>query len=357
MKSNLIVLAGATAVLVSACGFTPREQALGDFDYVQKSNDGQLQPAPGKSLPKPSNRYVVPNANHDEPIGKDVVILAPKLIWPVADGSRVEESETKIRVYFDELDGMDDVENYVWQGLIQGLRARNWSTTELQEKQRIVTDWLVENLEYGEDEIPVTIRRKIQISMDTAEHGRTTALLAEVVDRQVNAERVQLGDVYLKHKDDNVAAMTLNALISEIAINQAKGVASVTEEGTVNIQPGFDEDGNAAIIVAASFNFTWGIMQEVLPELGFAIDDFNQQTGRYYTSYNTERSGLSALAFWRSRSEGLVNLPSGEYEVKVTGDRKQTAVTLFRAGEAISASEVTEIFGPIAAEIRNQSGL
>src|SRR5690554_583959 len=260
MKVNFIVLASATAVLVSACGFTPREQASGDFEYTQKRNDGQLQPAPNKSLPKQSNRYVVPAAEHNEPIGKDVVVLAPKLVWPVADGSRVEESETKIRVYFDELDGMNDVENYVWQGLVQGLKTRNWTATEQQEKQRVVIDWMAENFEYGEDKTPVTIRRKIQISMDTADHGRTTALLAEVVDRQVSAEQAQLGDVYLKHKDDNAAAMALNALVSEIAINQAKGVASVSEDGTVSIQPGFDDEGHAAIIVGASFNFTWAIM-------------------------------------------------------------------------------------------------
>lgn len=356
MKANLFVLAGVAAVLVSACGFTPKEQAMGDFDYLDVKNDAQLKPAPGKQLPPSSRRYEIPQAAHNTPLGANVVVLAPKLVWPVADGSRVEEDETQTRIYFDELDGMNDVENYVWQGLLQGAATRGWTIAEQQDKQRLVIDWLSESFEYGEDDTEVVIQRQFEINLDTAEHGRTTALLSKVLERNVSSNGVQVDDVYLTHRDEDAAAQVLNTLVSEIAITQARGVASVTDDGAVNIQAGFDEDGFAAIIVSASFNFTWAIMNEVLTELGFDVDDYNQQTGRYYASYDADNSG-SSLAFWRDNDGAKVALPSGDYEIKVTGNRQRTSITLFRAGEAISPEQVNDIFAPFAAEIRNQSSL
>src|SRR5690606_6502574 len=139
-----------------------------------------------------------------------------------------------------------------------------------------------------------------------------------------------------------------------IAITQAKGVASVTDDGSVLIEAGFDEDGYAAVIVGASFNFTWALMEDVLPELGFNIDDYNQQTGRYYVEYDAESTG-NGLAFWRDSNRGELTLASGDYEIKVTGDRQRTSITLFVNGEAISPSQVNDIFAPFAAEIRKQS--
>jgi|GEM_PF-2336405 uncharacterized lipoprotein len=356
MKANLFVLAGVAAVLVNACGFTPKEQAAGNFDYLEVKNDVQLQPAPGKQLPPVNKRYEVPQPTHNTPLGENVVVLAPKLVWPVANGSRVDEDETKTRVYFDELDGMNDVENFVWQGLLQGIETRGWNIVEQQEKQRLVIGWLPEEFEYGEDDTDVEIQRQFEITMNTAEHGRTTALLSTVLQREVNSGSEAIDELYLTHRDNDAAAQVLNTLVSEIAITQAKGVASVTDDGSVNIQAGFDEDGYASIIVSASFNFTWGVMKDVLNELGFEVDDYNQQTGRYYASYDAESTGNS-FAFWRESNGARVALPSGDYEIKVTGDRQKTSVTLFRDGQAISPAQVSDIFAPFAAEIRNQSSL
>lgn len=356
MKANLFVLAGVATVLVNACGFTPKEQALGDFDYLAVENNVDLKPAPGKQLSPSTNRFEVPEVTHSSPLGGNVVILAPRLVWPVANGSRVDEDETKVRVYFDELDGMSNVEHYVWNGLLQGAKSRNWTIVDQQEKQSFVIDGLADTFDYGEEDTEVTIERKIKISLETAEHGRTTAVMSEVIASDVESGNEQLDAVYLNHRDNDAAASALNALISEIAITQAKGVAGLDDEGAVNIQAGVDEDGFAAIIVSASFNFTWGIMSDVLSELGFEVDDYNQQTGRYYTTYNAEDTG-NPLAFWRDSNEGKVDLVSGQYEIKVTGDRQETSVTLFRNGEAISNAELEQIFAPFAAEIRNQSSL
>lgn len=355
MKFNLIVLAGATTVLVSACSFTPKEQAEGKFDYTKLQTDTQIQPAPNKQLPALTNRYAIPDAEKEAPIGKNVPILAPTLVWPVAEGSRVEENETQVRVFFDELDGMSDVEQYVWQGVLQALRTRGVSLEQQVEKEFVVTDWLTDSFTYGEEEAEVTVSRKIKIALDTAEHGRTTALTSTVSKREIVSDNDVIISVnYLGFQDREAAAKVLNTVISEIGITQQKGVADIDDDGSVVIDMGFDEDGYASIMIGASFSYTWALMQEVLPELGFEVNDFNQQTGRYYTTYNSEDSGF---LFWGNSSEGKLTLPNGDYEVKVTGDRSRTSITLFRDNKAIEADQVLEIFAPFAAEIRTQSGL
>ncbi|GAB3293698.1 outer membrane protein assembly factor BamC [Pseudidiomarina andamanensis] len=353
MKANLLVLAGAATVVASACTFTPKQQAEGKFDYTELAAENSIQPAPNKQLPDATNRYTVPDAERKGPIGKEVPILAPKLVWPVADGSRVEEAEDQVRVYFDELDGMSDIEQYVWQGALQALRIRNIGVTEQVDRQRIKTDWVVETFEYGEEDEEVTILRRFQFDFNTAEHGRTTAVNSSVIDREITAaDTVEIDKNYLSFRDRDAATAALNMIISEIAMTQQTGVADVDDEGAVLIDMGFDEDGYASFIMGASFSYTWALMKNVLPELGFEVDDFNRENGRYYVTYKVDDS------FWSGRSEGKLQLPEGAYEVKVTGDAKRTSITLFRDnGDALSADEVMQIFAPFATEIRTQSGV
>ncbi|RUO60974.1 outer membrane protein assembly factor BamC [Pseudidiomarina marina] len=352
MKANLLVLAGAATVLASACTFTPKQQAEGKFDYTELAVEGSIQPAPNKQLPEPTNRYTVPDAERSGPIGTAVPILAPKLVWPVADGSRVEEAEDQVRIYFDELDGMSDIEQYVWQGALQALRMRNIGVTEQVNRQSIQTDWVVETFVYGEDEEEVSIRRRFRFDFATAEHGRTTAVNSSVIERQLTAEdTVEIDNSYLDFRDRDAATTALNMVISEIAITQQTGVADVDDEGAVLVDMGFDEDGYASFIMGASFSYTWALMRDVLPEVGFKVDDYNREIGRFYVTYELEES------FWGGRSDGKLELPEGAYEVKVTGDAKRTSITLFRDREALSADEVMQIFAPFAAEIRTQSGV
>lgn len=353
MKSNLLVLAGTATIVASACSFTPREQAEGKFEYLEVGLQQQVEPAPNKKLPTPSNRFNVPEANQTGPVGKIVPVLAPTLVWPLANGSRLEESEQGAHIYFDEIEGMSNVGQYVWQGALQALRLRNVGIVEQQERQRIVTDWLEESFTHGEDDDNVTIRRRIALNFETAEHGRTTTIRSEVVEQQIDAENnVEVTPTYLAFRDQNAATAALNMVVSEIAITQMAGVAAVDDDGTVAVDMGFDEDGYASIVLGASFGFTWGLMQEVLPELGFEVDDYNRELGRYYTIYGVKKS------FWFSRNvDGKLELPRGDYEIKVTGDQKQTTVTLFRDGNPLSAAQVMQIFAPFAAEIRSQSSL
>lgn len=352
MRVNLLVLAGAATVLASACTFTPKQQAEGKFEYTDLTAESAIQPAPNKQLPEPTNRYTVPDVQGSGPIGTAVPILAPKLVWPVADGSRVEEAEDQVRVYFDELDGMSDIEQYVWQGALQALRMRNIAVTEQVDRKLIQTDWVTETFVYGEDEEEVNIRRRFELKFDTAEHGRTTAVSSAVVERDLSAvDTVEIENSYLQFSDRDAATSVLNMVVSEIAMTQQTGVADLDDEGAVLVDMGFDEDGYASFIMGASFSYTWALMQDVLPELGFEVDDFNRENGRYYVTYEFEES------FWGGSSEGKLDLSEGAYEVKVTGDAKRTSITIFRDRTPLSADEVMQIFAPFAAEIRTQSGI
>lgn len=353
MKLKVLVLAGTATIVASACSFTPREQAEGKFDYLNAGLQEKVEPAPNKKLPTPTNRYAIPAANQSGPTGKIVPVLAPTLVWPLANGSRIEENEPATHIYFDEIEGMNNVEQYVWQGALQALRTRNVGIVEQQDRKRIVTDWLTESFEHGEDDDLVTIRRRVALTFDTADHGRTTTIHSDIVEIEVETENnVEVNPTYLAFRNRNAATAALNMVVSEIAITQMAGVAAVGDDGAVAVDMGFDEDGYAAIVLGASFGFTWGLMQEVLPELGFGIDDYNRELGRYYVLYGVKKS------FWFSRNvDGKLELPRGEYEVKVTGDQKRTTITLFRNGQPLDAAQVMQIFAPFAAEIRAQSSI
>ncbi len=355
MKLKLIAIACGSVVLTTACSYTPKEQAQGSFDYVNAETTDGLAPAPGLGLPATTNRYAVPEVITSEPIGDRVVVTAPTIVWPLADGSRVEENETLVRIFFDELEGMNSVSDYVWTSTIQGLAARNIPVASAQTKERLETDWITQTYTLGDDEEELAVSRRFAITMNTAPHGRTTSLLADVIERRESGSAV--GNVAAAGQDRSAAARLLNNVVSEIALKQYQGVAGVAEDGSVAIDAGFDQDGSPAMVLSASFNFTWGVIARALEELGFEIDDLNQSTGFYYLEYSRDKSFLSNLAFWRSNKEGKLDIEDGNYSIKVTGDRRQTTVTFYKDEEVFSAEQLNEIFAPVATEIRRQSDL
>ncbi|MDT7524717.1 outer membrane protein assembly factor BamC [Pseudidiomarina sp. GXY010] len=355
MKLKLIALACCSAAMAAGCSYTPAGQAQGSFEYTDVQQRPELQAADGLNKPVSTNRYEIPPVPASEPVGTEVDINAPVVVWPLADGSRVEETEQLPRIYFDELEGMTNISDYVWNSALQGLQARNIGVAAIQDKQVISTDWLTTQYQIGENETPLQVQRRFNLIMESAPHGRTASLLVEVAERQDKGPTI--GEVLASKQDRDAAAGLLNQVVSEIAIMQYQGVGSLTEDGTLAIDAGFDDEGSPAMVLGASFNFSWTLMASVVEELGFEIDDLNQSTGRYYLDYDKDKSGASSLAFWRSSKEGKLDIANGSYELKVTGDRRRTTLTFFTNGEAFSAAELNRIFAPVAAEIKRQSEL
>lgn len=351
MKVSSVTCSVISALWLSGCAYTPAEQADGSFAYTEAKLQQPIQAADGRSAPTLRDNYSIPPQRGQGRLGAAVSIAAPALIWPTAPGSRVEEAEAATRIYFDEIEGTSDVTGMVWDSTLARLNAAGINHTVVTPQQRIETDWLRSDYEVGEEQALVSIERRFALSFVTPSHGRTVAVEVSQIDQRM------LGDGASQRSfavdDRNAAVALLNGVTNEVAVRHRAGQVPLSED-SYEVTAGFDGKGYPALWVETSFINTWSLLGAALPELGFVIDDLNQSTGFYYTSYGKAPSGLAALAFWRDTPEGELALADGEYEIQVTGDRVRTSITFYRDDKPLSAAEVTLLYAPIAAEFRRQ---
>ncbi|HET8816332.1 MAG TPA: outer membrane protein assembly factor BamC [Pseudidiomarina sp.] len=355
MKEYVRVLTCLSVVVASGCSFTPQEQADGGFEYTEAELTDGLRPAPNKGLPAPSNRYEVPDVEQGLPIGPEVNIQAPVLVRPTAAGSRIEETEQRVRIYFDELEDMSNLSSFVWQGVTKALNQRGIGIVESSPEQRLVTAKVRYEREVSEDELALVTERQFEITQTTPDHGRTTAIEVNVIESTESGPGAGLQPSLIA--DRNAAAMLLNDIVNEIAIAQQENRIFNEANQEVIATAGFNADGFPAIVVESDFDTVWALMGQALPELGFSIDDLNQSTGQYFTEYSKGSKGLSSLAFWRDEEAGRLDIADGDYMIRVTGDNETTTVTFHYNEKPLSAAEVNRIYAPIAASLRRQNSL
>ncbi|CAB0150195.1 Outer membrane protein assembly factor BamC [Pseudidiomarina piscicola] len=353
MKFSQIGIFCITSLALSACSFTPREQAEGGFDYTKAELSEPVKPAPGKQLPTPTNRFAVPETKTDGAIGKNINIIAPVLVRATAAGSRPNQTIGMTAVDFSELEGMDDLPSFTWQEVKETLSRKGISITEEVAEQRLVTGWHSQRLEVGEDEKEVVIERRYEVKMDVPNHRRLVTLQVDLIDKRESGPG--RGVLPAGVADNNAEAALLNNMINEIAIRQQGIFKAAEEAAVVNVEPSFNDDGFPAYKVDIGFDTAWPLMADVIENLGFEIEDLNQSKGMYYTNYLND-TGFS-LAFWNSRSEGKLDLPDGDYQINIKGDDDESTITIFSGDQPLTAADIDRLYGPIAAEIRRRSAL
>lgn len=353
MKVSSIAMICLSSLAVTACSFTPREQAEGSFDYTNTSQSQPLKPAPGKQLPQRSSRYQIPEVATSGEVGRSLNVVPPVLVRGTAAGSRASEDPLLTAVDFSELDGMDDLPNFTWEGIKAALARENIAIVAETPQQSLTTGWQRQQLEVGEDELAATVERQFRVTMQVPDHRRTATVIVDMTDKKVSGPGANMvpGGV----SDANAEANLLNTMINEIAVRQQGVFEAAEAAATVTVQPTFNDAGFPAYQLDIGFDVAWPLMADVLEGLGFDIDDLNQSAGMYYLEYMRD-PGFS-LAFWNDKREGKLDLADGSYQLNVKGDDSSTTLTFYRGETPLTAADIDRLYGPIAAEIRQRSAL
>ncbi|WP_258240495.1 outer membrane protein assembly factor BamC [Pseudidiomarina homiensis] len=353
MKVSSIAIICLSSLAVTACSFTPREQAEGDFKYTNAKQVEPLKPAPGKQLPEASKQYEIPEVNATGATGKKINVLPPVLVRGTAAGSRASENADVTAVDFSELDGMDDLPSFTWEGIKAALARENLTIVAETAEQSLTTGWQRQQLEVGDDEVAATVERQFRVTMQVPDHRRTATVTVAMTDKKISGPGADMvpGGV----SDANAEANLLNTMINEIAVRQQGVFAAAEAAATVNVQPSFNEAGYPAYELDIGFDVAWPLLADVLEGVGFEIDDLNQSAGMYYLEYMRD-PGFS-LAFWNDNQEGKLDLADGSYQVNVKGDDDSTTITIYRGETPLTAADIDRLYGPIAAEIRQRSAL
>ena len=334
--------------LLAACSnFSERHQASGDFDYLDaKLGDKVTVPADLKGIDYQSE-YDIPSlevTNIKVSVGPGLDIRAPMVPMPVAKDSRVVESGKRAEIIFESLKSAEELKTDLWRRINTFLNDNQFAVVS-RDDSALATDWLVSQPQftrlYGLDE-DVSLRQKYRFELEVGEHGHSANLVVKLAEHeQSNSSEALDGSVIRRYE-----TQMLNMMLSHLYSNERKQTqerAKIARRG-MQLELGFDETGESAYVVKAPFEQAWSKMAQVLPKLGFEVEDRDKTLGMYFVRYEGVESGFWS-SLWGDDEVGEIKLEKGKYQVQVQAQGEQAIIGLIdEAGDKLSAEQLTEMF-------------
>ena len=361
MKLTRVATVVAAATALSACSVGPKERASGDFDYAQMNQPSPLVVPSELDAPTTASDYEVPaNKAINGDTGANVNVMSPRLVRPVALGSRVLENEQQTTAYFDVVDGMGrSVVDFVWRAAENVLQRRS-----IQWQQVDQNTWLSEPItramdvdaedssfwDFGENSTRRLERSyRFQLTQDPATHGRTTSLTIDLTDVVEKRDGKTLPMTELLQT--NTEVKLLNAIISEVNRLQQQGVLAQGNQ-VVPLTLATNNKQQPALIIGMAFENAWPLAGLALEQIGLMVDDLNRDAGTYFVEYSEPDGGF---LFMGGDDYEALDIEEGEYEVRLVEYNDDTSMTVLRDGEVVSEAWLKAIENAFADALQEQN--
>ncbi len=298
MNKSLIATALTTAlsmVLLSGCASKEeRKIASGTIDYVKLPVISTTKVPSELTQPTVAVDFQIPAIGKDavDIYGKQLPVASPALVLPLAHGTYLTEDLTNTSVIFDKLDSPLTIEQLIL-GQIDNQLSRLQIDYSMPDpaQQRYVTDWI---MTYSENDAKwyeisagaTEVGKRFELIITPATHGRSATLTVNLLDLVVD-NAGQVTDTINPFAKRDYEAELLNGIIQQYSIVQQQQnderIAQIRSGITSEL--GFDDNGNAAIILDTRYDITWPKFQLVLRKLGFNVKDLDKSTGLIFVNY------------------------------------------------------------------------
>ncbi|GAA0346527.1 outer membrane protein assembly factor BamC [Bowmanella denitrificans] len=347
-----------TIVLAASLGGCTSSQerrvANGNFDYLQEQQRVDLKIPEGLNQPNRGRDYEIPKLGEQAPrnlVGNKLDVLSPSLVLPLVTGSHVEEGQRNATVYFDQIDDSEALDTSIWNSLISFLEEQGIAVDYFnKEEGRLDTDWMLmsEEMDTGWFDWTSTERsvgRRFEFTLDVKPHGRTAALNVALKDyMETIGDNVRSAadlDAEAKRRNEvDVLNRVINHYETQLKVADVRRIRQIRQG--MEMELGFNADGEPAFVVDGDYDMTWTRLQLVLRKLGFDVKDLDKSNGLLFVSYQGPEEG------WWDRlwsSDDGLPLDREDYRFKVAQMGGKTSITLMDdQSKALSADLLTNIY-------------
>jgi len=325
------------ATLLTACSsLEEREVASGSFEYIKEQPGQKMEIPDDVDSPNFNDAFKLPNLGEDAPLnamGKDLSVQSPALVLPVVAGSHIEDGSKNAIVWFDQVDDSLPLDTTIWNSLIRFLETESIGVEMFdKDKQRLVTDWVVmdeseETKWYSWSSSERTVGQRFEFSLNKKPHGRTASLSVELLDykEKLDAQSTEITQVKDKRRNEvNILNQVVKNYEFETKVANVKRFRQIREG--LQMELGFDSDGEPAFVVAADYDITWPRLLLVLRKLGFDVKDYDKTNGLLFVKYNGAEDGWWSNIWSSDKNE--MDLDPEEYRIKVGSLGEKTSITL-----------------------------
>lgn len=359
-----VVAVIATIVFSGCASKEDRELASGSFKYTEVNTGQTILIPEDVDTPEFSSRYELPALGEDAPtnlVGRNLPIVSPSLVLPVVTGSHLTEGTKTATVWFDKVDDSQPLDKTIWNSLLAFLEEQGIGVDSFNpDDQRLVTDWMIitgdeDQSWYDWTTTESQIGRRFEFTLDMKPHGRSAALNAELVDYlasvgdDVSADLDVLNE---RREEVNILNQVISHYDYQIRLATSRKIQQIRQG--LDMQMGFDENGDAAFVIDAMYDIAWPRMQLVLRKLGFDVKDLDKSNGLLFVTY----SGKDEKWFegWFS-SDDEFQLDEDDYRLQLREMGNKTSVTFMNAeSEPFQANQVSQLF-PLFSDTMSEDDL
>jgi len=339
MKFSHQLVIGSLAVLVlSACSSSPeqRRQAKDDFKYLETApfNDWIAQDDAKKEFYPDFN---IPSDEYNGPIGRNVDIRPPQQVLELIPGARSEMKEGVVTLWLLREKEVDSV----WKTVRDMIRERNIQLKE-DENSLIETDWI--SWKEEDEDNRVEARYLFEKIKENDRYGFRVSLIdwkesgsIKGVSR-TNKERY---NTFMTNLITSTYDQKLRADAQRKALQLVKHIP---------ISMGKDRSGLPVIIARAQYNVFWQRMTQVLPMLGFTLEERNQSQGLIKAKYSAPDD-----EFWTSIGTKPLTLESKTYTFLLGDLGNRTSINITdSSGKPVMAEVLESVVPAFVAVIANE---
>ncbi|MDN3609404.1 outer membrane protein assembly factor BamC [Vibrio ostreicida] len=294
--SHQLVVSSLAVLVLSACSgsASQRRQAKDDFDYLNTTPLSEWKNIDGAE-PRYYKNYQIPQGDYQGGLGSEVDIRPPQQVLELIPGARAESKNGEVTLWLLRSDELDKV----WQTAMVMLDEQKISLRKKTDN-RVETDWVTW---VSEDE-DVEIGSRYVIS--TVEANHRYGFNISLIDWRKGGKEMP---VSMTNKERYNSLMT-NLVTARYDLETRQEAARRAEElvKRIPITMGTDRGGLPVIIARAPYDVLWPRLPQLLPEMGFTLEERNQSQGTIKAKYAAPND-----EFWTNIGVKPIELPSGTY--------------------------------------------
>ncbi|GAD89039.1 hypothetical protein VHA01S_014_00640 [Vibrio halioticoli NBRC 102217] len=335
---NQLVLSTLAVAILSGCAGSAaeRRQAKDDFKYLEAEPRPDLVSAQDQQLEFYPD-YNIPSGDYVGGIGKQVDIRPPQQVLELIPGARTEQVDGVVTLWLLTKDERDKV----WQTAQDMMDSRDIKRL-VSTDDSIETDWIV--WEEEDEEETLSSRYLIERFEENSRFGFRISLIAW---REGGEEQ----EVSLTNKEryntfmTNLVMSRYDQVVRDEAAKKALELVKI-----IPLSMGQDRSGLPIIIARAPYNVFWQRIPELLPTMGFSMDERNQSQGTIKTSFAQPNDD-----FWQSIGMKPLSYDSQTYTFLLGDLGNRTSINITNeAGKPVTEEMLKEML-PVLAKMMEQT--
>lgn len=334
--SRQLVVSSLAVFVLSACSSSPaeRRQAGDDFSYLE-TRAFEPWTLPAGAEPQFYPDYDIPAGEFSGPVGAGVDIRPPQQLLELVPGARTELDDGSVIMWLVKPEEMKKV----WATTQDVLKAQNIALRENGDS-RIETDWVSWQREDEDAEVSGRFvmqcfesnrRFGFKVSMLEWRQGGRVQPVSKLNRERYSVQMANLVTMQYDRKQQEEAERRARQLVKQIPVSVGK-----------------DRNGLPVIIARAPYNIFWKRAADVLPELGFKLQDRNQSQGVIETEYDEPDE-----EFWAAIGSDPLSLTGSAYTFQLgdLGNRTSIAITDYE-DKAVDEQALAEVSAALAAVMK-----